>query len=164
MAGEDQLDAHLRLALGRWPQIDPTVEAIVARIAKINELIERAADVNLRAAGLTREEFKVLCSLRLATKPHGALCRELGVSTGTMTNRLDKLERRGLLARTPDPDDRRGVLLTLTTLGESRLDDYVNRGATRERELMSTLTDRDKDRALAMLGKLHAAIERELQP
>jgi DNA-binding MarR family transcriptional regulator len=159
---EEELEAHLRLALSTWPQIDPTVEAIVARVAKINKLIEQAADVNLRAAGLTREEYKVLCSLHLGTKSHGALCRELGTSTGTMTNRLDKLERSGLVTRAADPNDRRGVLLTLTAGGESRLDDYVDRGAERERKMLAGLAKKDKEALLALLRKAHAAIEREL--
>jgi len=157
-AREDELDAHLRLALSTWPEIDPTVEAIIARVAKINKLIEQAADANLRAAGLTREEYKVLCALRLGTRSHGDLCRASGASTGTMTNRLDKLERNGLVTRTPDPGDRRGVLLSLTENGDSRLNDYVARGAVSEQELLAALGKKEKETLLALLRKLHAAI------
>jgi DNA-binding MarR family transcriptional regulator len=159
---DDQLEADLRAALATWPQLDPTTEAVFARISKIHKLVERVADADLAAAGLTREEFKVLCSLRLATKSHGALCRELGVSTGTMTNRLDKLERGGMVVRMPDPGDRRGVLLKLTADGEQRIDGYVSQAATREVELLSGLGTDERTTLLALLRKLHTAIGHEL--
>jgi DNA-binding MarR family transcriptional regulator len=61
----------------------------------------------------------VLMALHAGSRSHGALCRELEVSTGAMTNRLDKLEREQLVHRSPDPDDRRGVLLELTADGRA---------------------------------------------
>ena len=70
---------------------------------------------SLGHVGLTKEEFKVLIALHAGPRTHGALCRELDVSTGAMTNRLDKLERAALVTPVRDPSDRRGVLLELTT-------------------------------------------------
>ena len=77
--------------------------------------------------------------LHAGPRTHGASCRELEVSTGVMTNRLDRLERIGLVSRAKDPSDRRGVLLTLTPTGEERLDSYIDRGA--HRELLLKLVD-----------------------
>lgn len=92
------VDAQVRLALATWPQIDPDVEGIVTRIAKAARYLDLAARASLTRVGLTKEEFKVLCALHSGARSHGSLCRALHVSTGAMTNRLDKLEQAGLLA------------------------------------------------------------------
>ena len=99
------------------------------RLAKAARYLDHAARASLTRVGLTKEEFKVLCALHTGVRSHGSLCRALRVSTGAMTNRLDKLERAGLLARSRDPDDRRGVLLELTPLGHTKLDQYIDTAA-----------------------------------
>jgi DNA-binding MarR family transcriptional regulator len=71
-----------------------------------------------------------------------------------MTNRLDKLEREGLVSRAPDPRDRRGVLLSLTGPGRERLDAYRDCGAHRERQLLEGLAQSDKRRLNDLLAKL----------
>jgi DNA-binding MarR family transcriptional regulator len=161
---EDQapLDPHVRLALATWPQIDPAVEGIVTRIAKVNRQLDAEMRASLAHVGLTKEEFKVLIELKAGPQTHGALCRNLEVSTGAMTNRLDKLERAGLVSRSHDPNDRRGVLLTLTTAGAERLDAYIDRGARRERRLLEGLSAGDKRRLNALLAKLVESLEAEL--
>ena len=156
------VDAQVRLALSTWPHIDPDVEGIVTRIAKAAGYLDQAARASLARVGLTKEEFKVLCSLHGATRSHGALCRQLGVSTGAMTNRLDKLERAGLVTRSRDPADRRGVLLKLTPAGRAKLDQYIDTGAARERQLLSALTKRDKRELNRLLGALLASLSAEL--
>jgi DNA-binding MarR family transcriptional regulator len=153
-AVDADLDAHLRLALATWPQIDPEVEGIVTRIAKAARHLDDAARASLGRVGLTKEEFKVLCALGPGTRSHGSLCGELHVSTGAMTNRLDKLERAGFLTRSRDPDDRRGVLLELTPAGRGKLDEYIDTGAHRERELLAALSKRDKQQLNRLLQKL----------
>ena len=155
------LDPHVRLALATWPQIDPAVEAIVTRIGRVERLLTAEMQASLAHVGLTREEFKVLIELHSGPLTHGALCRELEVSTGAMTNRLDKLERAGLVARARDPNDRRGVRLSLTAIGGERLDAYIDRGAHRERELLEGLTVADKRRLNGLLAKLLDLLESE---
>jgi DNA-binding MarR family transcriptional regulator len=159
---EARLDPHIRLALATWPQIDPAVEGIVTRIGKAERLLDGEMRVSLAHVGLTREEFKVLIELHSGPCTHGALCRELEVSTGAMTNRLDKLERAELVRRSRDPDDRRGVLLTITDAGRERLDAYIDRGAHRERELLEGLTASDKRTLGALLAKLLDSLQAEL--
>jgi DNA-binding MarR family transcriptional regulator len=159
---EARLDPHVRLALATWPQIDPAVEAIVTQIGKAERLLDREMGVSLAHVGLTREEFKVLIELHSGPRTHGALCRELEVSTGAMTNRLDKLERAELVRRSRDPNDRRGVLLTITDPGRARLDAYIDRGAHRESELLEGLTAHDKRTLNALLAKLLDSLQTEL--
>jgi DNA-binding MarR family transcriptional regulator len=76
-----------------------------------------------------------------------------------MTNRLDKLERRGLIRRTPDPNDRRGVLLELTETGQSQLEEYVEAGAGRERGLVDDLTMAEKRELNQLMSKLLASLQ-----
>jgi DNA-binding MarR family transcriptional regulator len=158
---EARLDPHVRLALATWPQIDPAVEGIVTRIGKAERLLDSEMQRSLAHVGLTREEFKVLIELHSGSLTHGALCRELEVSTGAMTNRLDKLQRAELVSRSRDPDDRRGVRLALTDAGRARLDAYIDLGAHRERELLEGLSASDKRRLNALLTKLLDSLEFE---
>jgi DNA-binding MarR family transcriptional regulator len=158
---EIPLDPDVRLAVATWPQIDPAVEAIVNQISKAYRLLDLEMHESLAHVGLTKEEFKVLMELHSGPRTHGALCRTLGVSTGAMTNRLDKLEREALVSRSKDPKDRRGVLLAITDDGRSRLDAYIDRGAHRERELLDGLTAADKRTLTAQLAKLLDSLQGE---
>lgn len=156
------VDTHVRLARATWPQIDPDVEGIVVRVARAAELLDRAAGASLRQVELTREEFKVICTLHSGARSHGSLCDELAVSTGAMTNRLDKLERTGLVERSPDPSDRRGVMVSLTAAGRARLDDYIELGAAREQALLSGLSSADKRGLNQLLEKLLDSLRADL--
>jgi DNA-binding MarR family transcriptional regulator len=158
---EASLHPHVRLALATWPQIDPAVEAIVNQIHDVDKLIGAEMRESLSQVSLTVEEFKVLMALQPGPRTHGSLCRQLEVSTGAMTNRLDKLEREELVSRAPDPRDRRGVLLALTKPGRERLDAYVDRGAVRERKLMGGLTATDKRRLNDLLATLLESLRAE---
>jgi DNA-binding MarR family transcriptional regulator len=159
-AENDPIAEHVRWAVANWPQIDPEVEGIVTRVDKINRYLQNAFRASLGEAGLTKEEWKVLMALHDSVRSHGWLCRDLDVSTGAMTNRLDKLERRGLIRRTPDPQDRRGVLLELTAGGRARLEEYIEAGARRERELLDDLTLADKQELNRLLSDLLASLQR----
>jgi DNA-binding MarR family transcriptional regulator len=158
---EARLHPNVRLALATWPQIDPAVEAIVTQIHDAHELLRDEMRASLAHVGLTMEEFKVLMALQRGPRTHGSLCRQLEVSTGAMTNRLDKLEREGLVSRSPDPRDRRGVLLSVTSPGRERLDAYIDRGAHRERQLLEGLTQTDKRRLNDLLAKLLDSLRAE---
>src|ERR1700744_211128 len=156
------VDAQVRLALATWPSIDADVEGVVTRIAKAAGYLDQAARASLARVGLTKEEFKVLCSLHVGTRSPGALGRELGVSTGALTTRLDNLERAGLVARSRDPEDRRGVLLGLTPGGRAKLDQYIDTGSARERQLLAALTKSDKLELNRLLSALLVSLHAEL--
>ena len=156
LAPEDEarLDPELRLALATWPAIDPAVEAIVDRISSAYELLDAEMRTSLAQVGLTKEELKVLVELHSGPRTHGALCKALDVSTGAMTNRLDKLEGTELVARAKDPDDRRGVRLSITDAGRERVAAYMELAPHRERELLGGLGATDKRRLNALLTRL----------
>jgi DNA-binding MarR family transcriptional regulator len=155
----DPVTEHVRWAAANWPQIDPEVEGIVVRVEKIHRHFQEAFRASLGEAGLTKEEWKVLMALHDSVRSHGWLCQDLDVSTGAMTNRLDKLERRGLIRRAPDPRDRRGVLLELTETGESEFEKYIEAGAGRERDLVDDLTAAEKQQLNRLLSKLLASLQ-----
>jgi DNA-binding MarR family transcriptional regulator len=159
----NSVDAVVQLAKATWPQIDADVEGIVVRISRAADRLDRAARASLQRVALTKEEFKVLCLLHGGSRSHGSLCDELGVSTGAMTNRLDKLERAGLVERTRDSRDRRGVLLDLTPVGQSKLDDYIDLGTTQEQTLLSGLNAADKHKLNQLMEKLLTSLNADLK-
>lgn len=161
----DSIVEHVKWAVSTWPQIDPEVEGIVSRVDKIDRHLKNAFRASLGQAGLTKEEWKVILALSRGVRSHGWLCRDLDVSTGAMTNRLDKLEDRGLIERSPDPDDRRGVLLELTDGGRERLEEYIDAGASREIELLSGLSLAEKRELNVLLSRLLLSLQqREPDP
>jgi len=163
--GDADLDAHIRLALATWPQLDPEVEGIVTRVEKAGRYFHNEARASLARVGLTMEEFKVLlCLQKGGSQSHGWLCHECDVSTGAMTNRLDKLERDGLVARTRDPHDRRGVIIELTSHGREKLDQYIDAGATRERQLLSGMSASERTQLNRLLQKLVGSLRAEIGP
>jgi DNA-binding MarR family transcriptional regulator len=128
-------------------------------VDKVNRYLQSSFRASLGDAGLTKEEWKVLMALHDSVRSHGSLCRDLDVSTGAMTNRLDKLERRGLIRRGPDPQDRRGVLLELTSAGKARFEEYIDAGAGRERALLAGLTAEEKQELNRLLSKLLVSLQ-----
>ena len=90
----------------------------------LNRRLRRRLNAVIAEHGLTFEEWDVLGALRQAGPPFrrsaGSLAKRTELSSGAMTNRLDRLEKAGLVKRLPDPDDRRGVLVELTNAGEKK--------------------------------------------
>ncbi|MGA8297783.1 MAG: MarR family transcriptional regulator [Acidimicrobiales bacterium] len=156
----DDFDAHAAWAAKTWPEIDPVVEQIVNRIDKIGRYIDRASVDTLDSLGLALGELKVLlCVNKDDLRSPAEIAKHLLVSTGTMTNRLDKLEAAGLVARTRDPHDRRSLTVELTEAGRRTLDSYVSVQAKRERQLLSGLDDADKGELTRLLRLLLASVQ-----
>lgn len=103
-------------------------------------------------------EFDVLSVLRRAAAPYsltpGTLLQELLVSSGTMTNRIDRLEKKGLVKRTPSPHDRRAVLVTLTDEGVTRVDSALKELLLRESELVAPLNEDERKELSGLLRRL----------
>jgi DNA-binding MarR family transcriptional regulator len=156
----DEYDEHAAHAVSTWPEIDLVVETIVNRISKVDRYVERAAVDTLKELDLAKGELKVLlCVNRSGRRSPGEIAQHLLVSTGTMTNRLDKLEKSGLVKRLPDPEDRRGVLVELTADGRATLDRYVAVQAKRERDLASAMSEEDRLELARLLRRLLASVE-----
>ncbi len=113
--------------------------------------------------GLKTGEFDVLAALRRSGKPYKLtptrLFQGLMLSSGAMTNRLDRLEQAGLIRREPDPSDRRGTLIVLTPQGLTLVEKAVRDHTANEERLIASLSDTERRKLSGLLRKLLAALE-----
>jgi DNA-binding MarR family transcriptional regulator len=137
---KDQVDLNADRAAEQWPAIDPLVEAIVNRIAKTARYLDRLVGETASRHGLNASDYRLLVALwKGGPQSPGELGKRLLVSSGVMTNRLDRLEGKGLVAREPHPHDRRAVVITLTEAGSATLSEMISEQAAKERRLLSPL-------------------------
>lgn len=161
----DHVDRWLESIRDELPvELDMTVEGIVDRINGINRRLHRALDETLAEHGLTNTAYKVLGSLRWAGAPYrrsaGDLARINDLSTGAMTNRLDQLEKSGLVRRLRDPDDRRGVLVEPTEEGRRLWEQAIGVQARKESLIATSLTDDEKEQLNDLLRRVMLTLER----
>jgi DNA-binding MarR family transcriptional regulator len=159
---QDHVDRWLeRIEL---PGVDPEVEGIIDRINGLRRRFTAMADETLDELGLGHGAWKVLTTLRLSDPPHrrsaGALARRAELSSGAMTNRLDRLEEAGLVKRVSDPDDRRGVLVELTKEGHRRWEEALGAQAANEALIAAALTKDEKRQLNGLLRRLMREFER----
>ncbi|GAB3110800.1 MarR family transcriptional regulator TamR [Janibacter alkaliphilus] len=137
------------------PDLDPAPLQVFSRLSRL----ARRLDLD-RAGAFARHdldgwEFDVLSALRRAGEPYvlspGQLVQQTLVTSGTMTNRVDRLVRRGWVEREPSPTDRRGVLVRLTAAGRATVDAAMADLIARERDL---LADLDADQQAELVGHL----------
>jgi DNA-binding MarR family transcriptional regulator len=156
----DRIDELVAQWSRQRPDLDTAVMAEVGRLLVLARLIERRLDATAAEFGVHRSEGDVLFTLRRAGPPHRlsptALSASLLVSTGTMTNRLDRLEARGLVRRRPNPDDRRGLAIELTEAGIALADRAVEVHVAREEELLAGLDARERAQLTRLTRKLLA--------
>jgi DNA-binding MarR family transcriptional regulator len=153
---KDHVDRFLE-RLDGIPGLDYEVEGIAERISKLQRGFQRSMDETLREHKLTLGEWQVLRQLRFAGDEScspGDLSRDLDLSSGAMTNRLDRLEQRGLIKRLPDPSDRRGVLIELTEAGGRAWTESTGAAARKEAMLASALTKAEQKQLNVLLRKL----------
>lgn len=133
--------------VARWraerPDLDVAPLQVLSRVSRLARHLDRARRAAFAAHGLETWEFDVLSALRRQGAPYqlspGALLRATLVTSGTMTNRIDRLEASGLVRRHPDPQDKRGVLVELTGDGLRRVDAAMAGLLARERKLLAGL-------------------------
>ena len=146
----DHVDRWLESAwLEDMPFLDLEVEGIVDRMNGLSRRLRRRLNAVIEEHGLTYQEWDVLGALRQAGPPFrrsaGSLAKSTELSSGAMTNRLDRLEKSGLVKRLPDPDDRRGVLVELTKAGEKKWVEAARRaGCLREPDRRGSEQDREE--------------------
>jgi DNA-binding MarR family transcriptional regulator len=160
---EDHIDRFLaRIDAANIP-LDLEVEGIVDRIGGINRRVKIALKETLVPYGITPEDWHVLSSLRLRKKASrsspGALARDLELSSGAMTSRLDRLEELGYIKRLPDADDRRGVVVELTEEGRAAWDAAAEVQGRKEAFFASALEPDEQRQLNALLRKLMLAFE-----
>jgi DNA-binding MarR family transcriptional regulator len=144
------------IAVEQWARERPDLRTLpMAIFGRLNEAAERVMREHMNPlfarAGLQGGEFDVLATLRRAGAPYmlspTQLYEAAMISSGGMTDRLDRLERAGLVVRRPDPKDRRGKLIVLTDPGKRLIDEAIGRRAANQERLLLSLTRPSRKRS-----------------
>ena len=163
-AERDHIDRFLESIRERLPMLDPEVEGLVDRISGLSRRFQRALDETLAEFDLDYAEYKLLGLLTREGEVYrsspGKLARMMELSSGAMTNRLDRLEQAGLVRRLPDPSDRRGIQVELTAKGKRLYEDAVGVQGRKESLVAAALTNAEKKQLNALLRRLMIEFER----
>ena len=162
-AERDHVDAFLEEIQGDLPDLDLSVEGAVDRIMGLSRRLKRMMEETLAERKLTWGEWKLLGVLLHQGAPHraspGKLAEHLDLSSGAMTNRIDRLEEAGLIRRLPDPNDRRSVQVELTPAGEKVYRQSTTAQARKEALIASALNERERDQLNTLLRRVMLAFE-----
>jgi DNA-binding MarR family transcriptional regulator len=157
----DHLDESLVIWAREIPDLDPLTEGIVERIHILGYGFDESMAETLATFKLDRRAFQLIGKLRSFGAPYrrsaGMLANDLRLSTGAMTNRLDRLETAGLIRRLPDPNDRRGTLVEPTDAGHAAWDETVGTQARREQMIAAVLTEPERQELHRLLRRLMRA-------
>ncbi|MFI7443109.1 MarR family winged helix-turn-helix transcriptional regulator [Nonomuraea indica] len=148
--------------LAQWrrerPDVDVWPMGVVGRITRLSRLLDRELKEFFAGHGLERWEFDVLATLRRSGPPYeltaGALNRAAMVTSGAVTNRIDRLAARGLVERLPDEEDRRSVRVRLTDQGRAMVDEIVGPHVANEVRLLAGLAPEERERLTGLLRGL----------
>ena len=148
--------------VGAWererPDLDFAPLQVLSRVGRLARHLDRARRTAFTASELESWEFDVLSALRRAGRPYQlspkALLQQTLVSSGTMTNRIDRLVDRRLVERRTDPHDGRGILVVMTETGRIRVDTAISLLLGAETELLEKLSKPDQERLAGLLRKL----------
>ena len=163
VAPRDEVDGLVEAWQRERPDLDVSAMHVLSRVTRLARHLDRQRRGAFSAHDLEPWEFDVLAALRRSGEPYrlspGRLLRETMVTSGTMTNRVDRLTARGLVSRTNHPEDRRGVLVSLTFAGKDAVDAAMADLLSAEHAILAGL-DRDERRRLsAVLRALIAPYE-----
>lgn len=159
---------HVDTILAQWakerPDLDSSPMAVTGRLAKLSHIVSQAQSQVFAEFGLNMGEFDVLATLLRSGSPYSLtpnqLLQTLMLSSGAMTNRVDRLEAKALVYRQADPSDRRGVLVTLTDLGETLINNVIEKHVDRGHGLLEPLTIQEQDVLAGLLKKMLIEYER----
>ncbi len=163
MSTRDEVDALVEAWRRERPDLDVAPLEVLSRVSRLARHLDLARRQAFEAHDLEPWEFDVLAALRREGPPYalspGRLLQVTLVTSGTMTNRIDRLEAKGLVERVPDPDDGRSVRVILTADGRQRVDDALTDLLAHERDILAALPSADQDRLAALLRSLTAPFD-----
>ncbi len=160
----DEVDLILAAWARELPEVDVTPLGSLSRLGRLAKHLDRARRDAFAAHELEVWEFDVLAALRRSGRPYelspGELIRATLSTSGTMTNRVNRLEARGLVVRQPNADDRRGVLVRLTQAGRERVQAALADLLDYEREVLAPIGPAEREQLADLLRSLLAPFER----
>ncbi|MRJ76450.1 MarR family transcriptional regulator [Aeromicrobium sp. SMF47] len=161
---EDDVDRLIAAWQHERPDLDVSPMHVLSRVTRLALHLDRARKDAFEDQGLEPSEFDVLSALRRAGEPYqlspGQLVQETLVTSGTMTNRVDRLVRKELVDRLPDPADRRGVQVRLTSQGREAVDGALDALLVAEKKLLAGLTPAEATQLADALRKLSQPFDR----
>ena len=161
----DEVDQLVEAWQRERPGLDLQPMEVLSRVSRLGHHLDRARRQAFADHDIEVWEFDVLTALRRAGTPYqlspGRLLKETLVTSGTMTNRVDRLEARSLVRRLPDPSDRRGVLVRLTAAGRTTVDGALEGLLTREHALLAGLDAAQQKDLARLLRTLVVPFENE---
>ncbi|EJC82150.1 transcriptional regulator [Rhizobium leguminosarum bv. trifolii WSM2297] len=164
---DEEKKDHVDRILAQWrrerPDLDVEPMGILGRLKRLGTHLGREVETVLLKHGLSSPAFDVLATLRRSGAPHrlspGELLEMTMVSSGTMTNRIDQLEKAGFVQRILNPEDRRSVLIALTDKGLATVEEAVNAHAANQQRLTANLSAADKAELDRLLRKFLSDFE-----
>jgi DNA-binding MarR family transcriptional regulator len=163
---------HVDQLVAQWeaevPDLDVSPMHVIARVSRLSRILERSVEAVYEPYGLNQAQFGVLAALRRAGKPYCLsptdLYNSLLISSGAMTNRLERLTAAGHVRRVSDPEDGRGLLVALTPKGKRLIDRLLVLHYENERSLLSSLNARDRATLARLLRVLLIEFEDDAAP
>ena len=159
----DEVDQIVDAWRRERPDLDVEPLQVLSRVSRLARLLDQARGRAFADHGLDGWEFDVLSALRRVGAPYelspGALVQQTLVTSGTMTNRVDRLASRGLVERHPAPKDRRGVLVRLTPAGRDAVDAAMTELLEHEHAILAHLPGRNRSALASSLRTLLSAVE-----
>jgi DNA-binding MarR family transcriptional regulator len=155
---DDFVDNVLQQWRLQRPDLNPHPMAVMGRLVRCSTMFERELATVFAEFELNGGEFDVIATLRRSGSPYTLtphqLLQTLMITSGSMTNRIDRLEAKQLVKRHPDPTDRRGVLVTLTEKGLQLIDQALVKHLAKGEQLLAVLTLAEQTQLADLLKKL----------
>lgn len=154
------------MIIAQWqaarPDVDRSRMGIFGRLARAAKRIASVQEETFGKFNLNISGFDVLSALRRSGPPYalsaGDLMASMMITSGTMTNRIDQLEKAGLVSRTSDPEDARRAIIGLTPQGFARIEEVIVEHVATQRRLLSGLSDDEIGQLDALLRKLTSSV------
>ena len=163
----DEVDSLVEAWQRARPDLDVSPMQVLSRVTRLARHLDKLRSAAFAASKLESWEFDVLAALRRAGPDHrlspGQLLRETMVTSGTMTNRVDRLAARGLVTRDPNPEDRRAVLVGLTAAGREAVDSALADLMAAEQQILAELDPTHREAITVALRELLAPYGPELR-
>ena len=162
---------HVDFIQAQWaqekPELDTTPMGVIGRISRISRHLDQLLQREYSNFNLNGGEFDVLATLRRAGRPYQLtptqMFNSLMLSSGAMTNRLDRLEAVGLIKRMPNPNDRRGILVTLSEQGIELMDKAYPAHIENEHQILTALSQTERETLITLLRKMLLSFEDRTQ-